>query len=236
MKQIIVDNRISEKCELSLIKEGFSLLKLPSDPLLGSAVASHPDTVMFYSDGELITTADYCDVAAYIFSDIREYNSDIKISFTGDRRGSSYPNDCVLNALKIKGRIFCKSDTISDRIKELADAHGYEIIHTNQGYPSCVTLHFGNSAITSDAGLGSLLQKYGVRVTLIGTEGISLPPYEYGFIGGASGVIGDKIYFFGDISTHPDASKILDAIRAEGFTPVSLSDESLVDLGGIISL
>lgn len=236
MKQIIVDNRISESCEHSLLKEGFSLLKLPPDPRLGAAVASHPDTVMFFADGELITTADYCDAAAYIFSDIREYNPNIRITFTADERTDKYPYDCVMNALKIGNRIFCKSDTVSEGILSLARRHGYKIIHTNQGYPACVTLCFGGSAITSDAGLGALLQKNGVKVTLIGTAGISLPPYEYGFIGGASGVVGNKVYFFGDISRHPDAETICEAIRKEGFIPISLSKEKLADLGGMVVL
>ena len=64
--------------------------------------------------------------------------------------------------------------------------------------------------------------------------GITLPPYEYGFIGGSSGVYGKKIYFFGDITRHKDADKILKAINDEGYTAVSLSDEELTDLGGII--
>ena len=91
MKIIIVDNRISQKCERALEKEGFYLIKLPTDPNLGEAVRSHPDTVMFYCDGEIITTAEYCDVAAYIFSDVREFAPNVRISFTDDRRSDRYP-------------------------------------------------------------------------------------------------------------------------------------------------
>ena len=236
MKYLIVDIRISDKCEYSLLKEGFSLIKLPPDPALPSPIASHPDTAIFFSEGEIITTADYCDEAAYVFSDIREFCPEVRISFTADKRTAKYPRDCVLNALRIQNKLFCKSDSVSEEILSLATRRGYEIIHTNQGYPACATLSFGNSAVTSDKGLASLLTKNGVRVTLIGTAGISLPPYKYGFIGGASGVVGEKIYFFGDINSHPDSEAILDAIRREGFTPVSLSDEELTDLGGIIAL
>ena len=153
MNIIIVDNRISDACERSLMREGFSLLKLPSDPLLGEAVASHPDTVMFYYGGELITTADYCDSAAYIFSDLREYCPDIKIRFTDDKRGKEYPQDCMMNALVIGRYLICKSDSVSTAIKELANRLGLEICHVNQGYPACTTLAFGNSAITAPRSL-----------------------------------------------------------------------------------
>lgn len=236
MKVLIVDRRISKSCEYSLIKEGFTLIKLPADPSLPAAIASHPDTVMFFSDGEIITTADYCDTAAYVFSDIREYAPRIKTIFTADKRSDKYPSDCIMNAMKIGNKLFCKTDSVSEGVLSLAKRRGYEIIHTSQGYPACVTLCFGGSAITSDKGLASLLQKNGIRVTLIGTEGISLPPYEYGFIGGASGVVGDKVYFFGDINTHPDKDIIIETVKREGFIPVSLSEEPLTDLGGIIAL
>ena len=209
-------------------------MKLPADHLLGEAVASHPDTVMFYHDGELITTADYCDTAAYIFSDLREYCPDIKIRFTDDKRSKEYPKDCIMNALVIGQYLFCKSDNVSSAIRELAIRSGLEICHVNQGYPACTTLAFGNSAITADNGMAEELEKRGIRVTLIDQGRIALPPYEYGFIGGASAVYGKKIYFFGDINRHKDADKILKTISDEGYTAVSLSDEELTDLGGII--
>ncbi len=236
MKTLIVDSRITNKCEIALEKEGFSLLKAPSDPSLGEAVSSHPDTLFFYSDGEIITTADYCDSAAYIFTDIREMAPWVKISFTDDIRGASYPNDCILNALVIGKKIFCRSDTVSRTIIRYAEKNQYEILHTNQGYPACTVLAFGNSAITADRGIGQTLQKHGIKVTYISTGSISLPPHQYGFIGGASGVVGKKVYFFGNLYSHPDADIISKAITDEGYTPISLSDENLRDFGGIIAL
>ena len=236
MKIIIVDNRISKKCERSLEKEGFYLIKLPPDQNLGEAVRSHPDTVMFYCNGEIITTAEYCDTTAYIFSDIREFAPHIKICFTNDRRSDRYPFDCVLNALLIGKKIFCKTDTISDGIRDFAYRHGYELIYTKQGYPACSVLAFGGSAITADRGLAATLENNGIKVTLINDGGISLPPHQYGFIGGASGVVGNRVYFFGDLDLHPDANIIREAIISEGFIPVSLSDEELSDFGGIIAI
>ena len=236
MKLLIVDSRISAKCERGLMLEGYTLLKLAPDRDLGEAICSHPDSVLFYLDGELVTTADYCDCAPYIFSDVREMCPEIKIHFTSDVRRPSYPYDCILNALVIGKRIFCKSDSVSPKIKEMADRLGYEICHTNQGYPACTVLAFGNNAITADKGLARLMESEGIKVTLIGNGGISLSPHEYGFIGGASGVVGDKVYFFGDLLSHPDGQLIGDKLREAGFTPISLSDEPLRDLGGIIAL
>lgn len=236
MKVLIVDNRITKKCERALEKMGYFLLRLPRDPSLGEAVESHPDTLLFYCDGRIITTVDYCEAASYIFMDLRECCPQVKLCFSDEKRGNKYPSDCIMNALVIGKRIICKSDSVSKAIIDLASELGYEIIHTNQGYPACSVLAFGNSAITADPGLAALLQSIGVKVSLIGNGGISLPPYDYGFIGGASGVVGDKVLFFGDLDRHPDAMIIREAILSEGYTPISLSDEELSDFGGIIAI
>ena len=235
MKLLIVDNRLTEKCERALLVRGFTLLKLPSHKQLGSAGESHPDTLIFCKDDRLITTAEYCDEAAWIFSDLREYLPHLKISFTADSFGSKYPADCLFNALTIGNKIFARTESISYAVKEFAENNGYEICHTNQGYPACSVLAFGNSAITADQGMADLLSKSGVKVTLIRPGFISLPPHEYGFIGGASGVYDNTVYFFGDISLHPDFEIIKNAIEAEGFSWVSLSEEPLCDFGGFIA-
>ena len=236
MKIAITDIRISNKCERALEKEGFFLIKLPPDHNLGTAVQSHPDTLLFYSGGEIITTADYCEDAPYVFTDLREYCQSIKITFTADERRNKYPLDCVMNALVVEDKIFCKSDTVSKAIIRLAERQRLEICHVKQGYPACTTLAFGNNAITADAGMADALSKKGVKVTLINNGDISLPPYEYGFIGGASAVYENKVYFLGDLSTHRDGVKIRSAIESAGYKVISLSDEPLSDLGGIIFL
>lgn len=236
MRIILVDERISETIERSLYKIGVRPIRLPKDPCLGEAVKSHPDTLIFHHGKQIITTADYCDVAAYIFSDIREMTDDVKISFTADMRGRKYPLDCQMNALVIGNRIFCNQNHLSKAIIEYADENGLTIIHTNQGYPACTTLAFGNSAITADPGMAKVLQNEGVNVLQI-TEGhIALPPHEYGFIGGASVVIGNKVCFYGDISRHPDGEAIISFIGESGFEAMSLSDEPLADFGGGIVL
>ena len=234
MKAVIVDERISDACERALLIRGFKVLKLPRDTRLGEAVCSHPDTLLFKCGNQIITTAEYCDDAAYFFSDVREYCPDVKISFSADERGKEYPRDCIMNALVIGDRIFAKSDTLSEKIKEFASDRGMKICHTRQGYPACTTLALGSSAITADKGMAKALESEGIAVTLIREGGIALCGCEYGFIGGASGVCGDKVYFIGDIFSHPDADIVCEAIRRAGLEPVSLSSEPLTDCGGLL--
>lgn len=235
MKIILVDERITEKCERALQKEGFRVIRLPADPDLGDSVKSHPDTLIFRLSGELITTADYCDRAAYIFSDLREI-CDVKISFTSDKRGINYPQDAKMNGLVIGKALFINTKSAASAILDRACELGYTVCHTHQGYPACTTLAFGSSAITADRGMAKVLADHDINVTLISEGHISLPPHEYGFIGGASVVSENKVYFFGNISAHPDYDSINRAITSEGYSIVALSDEPLTDFGGAIIL
>ena len=230
----IVDERISKKCERGLERLGFKVIKVPPARSLPEPVASHTDMVMFAHKNRIITSADYCECGAWVFSDIREYSRDTEILFTADSYGNEYPTDAIFNALVVGKYAFIKPDTVSEAIKEYICSAGLEPVSVRQGYPACTVLAFGNSAITADEGMASALLSKGIRVTLIRNGDISLPPYEYGFIGGASGVFSDKVYFLGDLNTHRDHEIIEKAIRDEGYTPISLSDEGLFDLGRII--
>ena len=111
---------------------------------------------------------------------------------------------------------------------------GLTSVNVKQGYPACTALAFGNSAITADRGMMAALTSREIKTTLISTADISLPPYEYGFIGGAAGVYKNEVYFLGDVHAHRDSEVIRQAITEAGYLPVSLSDEPLADLGRII--
>ena len=229
----LVDERISEKCERSLLKRGFHVIKMPRSKKLGDAVASHPDMLLFYHGGRLITSSEYCESFPYIFSDIRE-RSKTSLTFTDDTQEPVYPKDAVFNALCIGEYIFFKEDTVSEAIKDYALDNAITSVPVNQGYPACTALVFGNSAITSDSGMARALSKVGINVTVISNGDISLPPYEYGFIGGASGVLGNTVYFLGNPDSHRDGKKIRSAIEGAGYRICALSDEPLTDLGRII--
>ena len=236
MISVLVDERISDACERALMLRGFYPIRLPRHPHLPDAICSHPDSLIFYHRGELFAPAEYCDIAPYVFTDIRERHPDIKIHFTSDELGKKYPSDCNMNAICIKDKLFANPASLSESISDYAKKNGIELVGTKQGYPACSTLHFGNSVICADRGLERTFSANGIDVALIENGGIALPPYEYGFIGGATGVFGNKVYFLGDYKSHPSAEIIENALSLEGYTPISLSDEPLFDLGGLIFL
>ncbi len=234
---VLVDGRISAKCLSGLERRGFFPILLPRHENLPEAISSHPDSLCFYCRGELFVPAEYCDSAAYVFSDIREYAPNVKIHFTPDTLGGKYPEDAKMNAKLFGNRLLANKKTLSPSILAASASAGLEIIDTRQGYPACTTLALGESAaLTADSGIKNALTQSGINVILTENGGISLPPYGYGFIGGATGVYKNEVFFIGDFKRHPNHDMIETALSENGFTPVSLSDEPLSDLGGLIFL
>lgn len=237
MKIAIVDSRITPQEERKLLILGYRVITLPPFSRLSEAVASHVDMLITRLGNEFISYADYCEEASYVFSDLTlmSVGSGARFTFTADDVAPKYPRDVGLNALKMGNKLFCRIESASETLLACAEKMGLEAVNVKQGYPACTVLKLNDSAaITSDRGMADILKKHGIRVTLIEQGDISLPPHEYGFIGGAGEVDKDKLYFFGDPKTHRDSDKILAAAEAEGLTVVPLSSGKLNDRGGIL--
>ena len=235
MKICIVDERMPEEAKRRLSIDGFYIIEAKASKSLSAPLASHPDMLFFFHGKTLISSAEYCEENPFIFEDLTRLVPGLKLKLTADVFKKEYPCDAIFNALVIGDKIFLKEDSVSGAILDYAKEKGLLICKTNQGYPACTTLAISESAaVTADFGMAKVLSQSGVAPTLIENGDISLPPYEYGFIGGASGVFRDKVYFIGNYKLHRDCEKIEKALEASHLTPVSLGDFPLLDLGRII--
>ncbi len=235
MRWVVVDERISNKMERGLMKEGYSLIKLPACNTLPLAICSHPDTLIFHSGDDFLTTCDYAETASFVFSDIREFSKNSRLHFCSDEFGNTFPKDAILNAFCIGDLVLLNEKNISSKVLEITNKQGKTLVNVNQSYPNCSILKIDeHSAITADRGIYKALVQCGIDTLLISEGHISLPPYEYGFIGGASGTDGEKVMFFGNIDLHPDCEKIREFILLKNKKCISLSDEPLADFGGMI--
>ncbi len=234
IKLAIVDRRIPEECEGALRARGYRVITLPPSPRLLAPMASHTDMLLCKIGENFLTSADYAELALPSLSEIYDLTHH-RMHLTSDIHGEDYPRDVLFNCLILGKRLFARLSSLSPYLKELAASLGYTLIDVNQGYPACTVLRLNdNAVITADPGMARILSSLGVRVYKIKEGGISLPPYEYGFIGGAAGVDGERVYFLGDISSHPSYDTILSACCAEGLTPVMLGGGAPLDLGGIL--
>ena len=82
MKSVLIDSRAPRAVKDSLTRLGFRVIELPPSRHLPEGISAHPDSLITRLGKSIITYADYCDEAAYVFSDIREFHPDIRISFS----------------------------------------------------------------------------------------------------------------------------------------------------------
>lgn len=149
--------------------------------------------------------------------------------------GKTYPADCIYNAA-CTGRFFIHKLDITDKVLlKAAEEMGMILVDVPQGYSKCsVVVVDETGIITSDMGIAKKCEGAGVDVLTVEAGHIALPGFKYGFIGGASGRIGDRIYFEGDLSSHPDFEKIVDFIDSRGLKAVYNKEMPITDIGSIV--
>lgn len=225
----IVSALASEKCTEALFLRGFSVLRCPKGPQ-DAPLCHHPDMQLARLGADIFCSEDFFLTGADFFSALTK-----KPRVLPDAAGARYPEDCAYNLLVMGNAFFYNPKSIAPALLQAAKARGFHAYPTKQGYAACTVCPLGaHHAITADAGMAKVLSAAGIEVLRIGAEGIALSPYEHGFIGGAGGIYKDTVYFYGDISRHPDYQKMNAFAKAAGYTLVSLSEEPLSDLGGIL--
>lgn len=213
--------------ENALLRYGFSPIFIPDFNGLSGAVTSHPDSLIYVlPSGELLTYGDY-------YRENEGFFSSLPFSFvlTDEEYGRLYPYDILLNALPIDNYIVGRCDRISRYIM-----NGKAPLTVRQGYARCSSLAIGSSVITADKGISSAMLSKGYDTLLIQPGHILLSGCDYGFIGGASFVHGKTVYFFGDISLHPDYPAINNFLSERGYLQISLSNQPLCDCGSAICM
>lgn len=233
----VVGEDISKSCRRALTNLGFDLCILPQYERLSRAVASHADLLIFpYPDSKKIFTyAEYREINRSLFDGIAACGWSIETIDELPER--EYPSDICLNMLVLGKRVFAKKKSISEKISEMLTVDGFELINVNQGYARCTACPIGDGALVSaDNSILSAAKNCGIDVLAIGGGNIKIRDYDYGFIGGCCGFFEDKIYFSGNIDLHPDGRAIKEFCIRHGKTPVSLSDEPLIDVGSIFFL
>lgn len=203
---------------------------LPYDKLDGP-VSTHADMLIFSLGKRIFCYEDYYYKNENIFK-IAE-NEGYEIVKISSPTSAKYPSDIALNAFKIGNLICGKLKYVAKEIIEYAKALGFQLIDVKQGYSACSTLVLDDdTVVTADKSIYNALAKAGKRAVLISQGDIKLDGYDYGFIGGASCVIDDTVYFFGDIKKHKDYEKIHSEIARLKMKEKSISCEDVFDFGG----
>ncbi len=151
---------------------------------------------------------------------------------------SPYPHDCLLNCVVIGDKLICNPNITHKNILKYAQNNNYDIIRVRQGYSKCsVCIVSDNALITDDESIHKACAINHIDSLYISKGSVKLNGYNYGFIGGCTGLIDkDKLLFNGDINYHKDCGRIIDFLNKYNVSPVIIEDEPLIDIGSILPL
>lgn len=230
----IVDYRISSVIEKNLKLKGIECIKTVRCPDLYDAVDGHPDMLMFHLGGNSIVLAPniYESMAPNL----------LKKGFAVTKGATwlvrNYPGNIAYNILRVGNTVFHSIKYTDPEIIKVLKNENVKILNVNQGYTKCsVCILNDKTIITSDEKISDIAEKHGIESFLTEHGGIDLKGLNYGFLGGASGLLSKKcIAFSGNLESIEDNYKLIDFINSKGFEIVYLSNERAVDYGSILPL
>ena len=232
MTVAVVDNRISKKIGTALLDYADLLLPLPPHPSLPYPVASHPDMLLWQYGKTIVTYEDYLLVAKDTFTVLE--NMGYKILTASQSPTDKYPFDVRLNCAVVGRNVICNEKYADSVVLDTVHREQLTLIHANQGYAKCSTLPISeNALITADVSIYNAAKKFSVDTLLITQGNVRLDGYDTGFIGGATGVLNDSVFFCGNVSLHPDGNGIEKFCSLYNKNVICLSSEALYDYGTI---
>lgn len=225
MTYVILAENFPEEAAEKLKKYG-KVVKTKSNKNILKGLDSHTDILVHpLPNGDLLVDRDNLEYYKNIFPDKNIIHSASILS-------KKYPKDILLNAFSFKN-YFIHNLKFTDKV--LLDYYknsGYELINIKQGYAKCSCLVTEDFIITSDGGIYESLKDF-IPIYKIDHGQIKLQNFNYGFIGGATGVLGKKIFFTGDFSHHSSHEEILKIIKKYNYEIEILSKDPIEDYGTI---
>lgn len=225
MKYVIVAENFPEDSAEKLKKYG-EVVRTRANKNLLKGLDTHTDILVHpLSKGELVVDRDNFEYYKKFFPDKKVIPSHSSLS-------KKYPKDVPLNAFTFKN-YFIHNLKFTDKV--LLDYYknsGYDMINIKQGYGKCSSLVTNDFIITSDGGIYESLRDF-IPIYKINHGEIRLQNFNYGFIGGASGALGKKIFFTGDFSHHSSHEEILKIIKKYNYEIEILSKDPIEDFGSI---
>ena len=225
MKYVIVAENFPEDSAEKLKKYG-EVVRTRANKNLLKGFDTHTDILVHpLPNGDFVVDRDNLEYYKKIFPDKNIIPSHSSLS-------KKYPKDIPLNAFTFKN-YFIHNLKYTDKV--LLDYYknsGYQMIDIKQGYTKCSCLVTDDFVITSDGGIYESLKDF-IPIYKIKHGEIRLQNFNYGFIGGASGVLGKKIFFTGDFSHHSSHEEILKIIKKYGYEIEILSKDPIEDYGSI---
>ena len=229
---VIVDYRTDENIIAALENQGITVFLSAKVNSLYNAVCGHPDMSIHHLGG-----CDFvCEPSVYDYYMHTLNLQGINLIKGFSHLTSTYPYDIAYNVARVSRYAFHKTDYTDREI--LNNSKNINFINVSQGYSKCsVCIIAQNAIITDDDNIYKNACQHGFDVLKINKGGILLEGFDYGFLGGATGLISNDILAItGNVEKHVDYIKITNFCGKYGVKLFNLSDKIPADIGSIIPI
>ena len=226
---ILLDKKMPEVAKEKLAAYG-EIVEFATDGITYEAISGHPDIFLCPTPAGLIVAPNLPD---YYFSILDQKNIPyLKGSLPV---GRTYPESARYNSLVTKQYII-QNPAICD--PEIRNSNKEpERIVTKQGYIQCNLVALPNNTfITSDRGIEKSLKLLKLEVLYVDPTSIKLDGFEYGFFGGACGLLGNTFFICGSLKYFKEHVVIEEFIGSAEIKIIELYSGPLLDVGTIMFL
>lgn len=230
-KQKIIIGNCDEKIKDKLKTLGFELLIVRDNENLSVQTKNHADlSVIKLPDGKVVVEKTQTELIA----ELKREN--IEFDLTNSSLKMPYPNDTLLNFSIVGKFVIGNHNHIDSTLKQKIKQNNLIEIQTKQGYANCSIVSIAkNAIITDDENIAKITKANSIETLLISKGDVKLKGHDYGFIGGANGLIEEnKVLFLGDIREHKDFEKIKVFLSLHGCEFDFIEDLKLTDIGSFI--
>ena len=197
-----------------------------SSGIVYDAISCHPDIFMFQDDNDLVIAP---NTPAPTIGKLNEHS--VSFVYGSTVVGEGLKSHTAYNCLATSRYLFHKKNYTDPVILDICQDRRF--IPLPQAYSRCSMIALGDSIVTSDMGISMALNETPVINHRVSPEGIQLPPYPHGFIGGTCGVNNGRLFVIGSLRHLERDEELLWFIDQTGFDVIELYDGPMYDGGGI---
>jgi len=233
--RVLLDTRVAIKCSQTLKLYEIEIIPVPKHDFLTAPVASHPDILLHHLGNEEII------ISPNLHPELRNKLSSIGYTLVEGMSvlSSKYPNNIAYNVARVGGKAFHNLKYTDPTLMYYLKRNNIKCIHVPQGYSKCSICIINKDAIiTSDKKIAEVARENQIDVLLLPPQkDILLHGLDYGFIGGATGLISSNLLAIsGNISHLSSFVEIQSFANKHGVKVLNLFDEPVVDCGSIIAI
>ena len=230
---LIVDGRY-EYLFHDIKEQGIKIIPTIKCEELYEAISYHPDILVHPISHDKLIVAP--NVYNYFKDALKSTN--IKVISGEKKLNRNYPSNIAYNVARVKNYAIHNMKYTDEKLMYYLKKEGIEFINVKQGYSKCsIAILSDDLIITADPSIYKKCIEKNLEVLKIESGYIALPGLDYGFIGGATGLLSkDKIMFSGTYDNHPNYKDINKILEKNNIVPIILSKEKIIDIGSIIPL